>query len=138
MTAARRGARGTGRELLVRARLLRTCLAGCQPGPGIRLGLSGSRAQRALSGGMNWDLFLASAFACFSARFSFRDLPAFLDMCCRGDLSAMDAPLRGHVAGPLGSPYAPLVPPRPSLRRRRLAVGSASLVVGRLTVAYRR
>ena len=32
---------------------------------------------------------LASAFACFSARFSLMDLPAFLARCCRGDLSAM-------------------------------------------------
>ena len=42
-----------------------------------------------LPGGRNSTLVLASALACFSARFALRDLPDFLDMCCRGDLSAM-------------------------------------------------
>src|SRR4051794_37948485 len=51
------------------------------------------RAAGYLPGGTIRVLFLASAFECFSARFSLRDLPAFLDMCCRGDLSAMTAPL---------------------------------------------
>src|SRR5690348_2012107 len=51
-------------------------------------------AQRCLPGGTTWVLFSAAAFWRFSARFSLRDLPAFLDMCCRGDLSAMTAPWR--------------------------------------------
>src|SRR4051812_25467993 len=34
---------------------------------------------------------LASALACLAARFSFRDLPSFLDMVWRGDLSVMVA-----------------------------------------------
>src|SRR3954452_19192435 len=37
-------------------------------------------------------LFFDSALACFSARFSLIDFPAFLARCCRGDLSAMAAP----------------------------------------------
>ena len=46
-------------------------------------------------GGTIGAWFLASSFARLSARFSFRDFPAFLDMCCRGDLSAIAAPCSG-------------------------------------------
>jgi hypothetical protein len=42
-----------------------------------------------LPGGTRGVLPFASDFDRLSARFSFRDLLAFLDMCCRGDLSAM-------------------------------------------------
>ena len=45
-----------------------------------------------LSGNVDWTWFCWAVFACFSARFSFSDLPGFLDMCWRGDLSAIVAP----------------------------------------------
>ena len=45
--------------------------------------------QRFLVDGRISILSFAFAFARLSARFSLRDLAAFLDMCCRGDLSAM-------------------------------------------------
>ena len=57
------------------------------------------RGQCFLPCGMISILLCASAFACFSARFSLRDLPAFLDMCCLGDLSAMAAPWSGSLGG---------------------------------------
>ena len=41
--------------------------------------------------GSGESLFPA-ALACFSARFSLMDLPDFLDMPCRGDLSLIEAP----------------------------------------------
>jgi hypothetical protein len=63
-------------------------------------------SQRFLAGGTISVLFFAAALACFSARFSLRDLPAFLDMCCRGDLSAMAAPLLGAWLAPQARQYA--------------------------------
>jgi hypothetical protein len=41
-----------------------------------------------------------------SARFSLTDLPAFLDKCCRGDLSAMVAPWLGAWLAPQARQYA--------------------------------
>jgi hypothetical protein len=48
-------------------------------------------------------LSFAFAFARLSARFSLRDLAAFLDMCCRGDLSAMVCSLVGSLVSSAGS-----------------------------------
>src|SRR5215207_5030210 len=68
-----------------------------------------AESQRFLAGGTISVLFFAVAFACFSARRSLRDLPAFLDMCCRGDLSAMAAPWLGAWLAPQARQYASCV-----------------------------
>lgn len=48
-----------------------------------------------------------SAFARLAARFSFKDLPDFLAMVCRGDLSDIAGPLIwGPVLVPVPQPYA--------------------------------
>ena len=44
----------------------------------------------------------------FSARFSLMDLPLFLDMLCRGDLSLMGLSLRGSLNGSVSRQYPPL------------------------------
>lgn len=52
-------------------------------------------------------LDVSVCLARFAARFSLRDLPDFLVMLCRGDLSAMRAPLMwGPVLVPVTRPYA--------------------------------
>jgi esterase/lipase len=42
-----------------------------------------------------------------SARFSLMDLPVFLDMLCRGDLSLMGLSLGGSLNGSVSRQYAP-------------------------------
>src|SRR5512144_189381 len=66
---------------------------------------------------------LSSDFECFSARFSLMDLLAFLDMCERGDLSAMAAP---GAPGSLNDSTAATLRPR-ALQRGHPHDGHAGL-----------
>ena len=51
---------------------------------------------------------LAADLACLSARFSFKDLPDFLDIACRGDLSDTAGPLiYGGLVGPDSFDHTP-------------------------------
>lgn len=77
-------------------------------------GNGGDDRQGLLPGGTMSVRALAFALARLSARFSFSDLPAFLDRCCRGDLSAMAAPKLGAWLTPYLSTY-PLSPPGQNL-----------------------
>src|SRR4051794_36415997 len=61
---------------------------------------------------------VVSALALRSTRFSLMDLPLFLDIECRGDLSAMACSLVGSLSGSVPGPYAPR-PERGPRRARR-------------------
>src|SRR5690349_16260005 len=82
---------------------------------------------------------LVSALACFSARFSLMDLPAFLARCCRGDLSAMAVlPALGSLDDSVSRHYA--VPTPPGRRTGRTAypqcMGKVVVVVIIVAVAF--
>jgi len=56
------------------------------------------------------DAALAAALACLSARFSLSDLPDFLVIDCRGDLSDMSGPsISEPCMVPVPQPYASVV-----------------------------
>ena len=68
----------------------------------IKLPVKGVVRQRFLSLNNAWAAeSFAADFSCFAARFSFKDLPDFLDMPCRGDLSDIAGPFDcGGLIGP--------------------------------------
>jgi hypothetical protein len=103
------------------------------------LQLTGTRAlgtgiQRFFVDGRISILFFAFALARLSARFSLRDLPAFLDKCCRGDLSAMVAPWLGAWLAPQARQYAfwDVDDSGAQLYGARHSTWNASLMSGRL------
>lgn len=82
----------------------------CGPGPGAA-GVQRFLTPATISLLALWPL----DFAFLSARFSFRDLPTFLLMACRGDLSLMVAPSSGAWTAPAQTVRLTRVTPR---RRR--------------------